>query len=171
MSALLSRIARGSTLGFRMHEVMAGAHEFVGKAGPRGEFPFSFELDWGAEDLAAFLNPLSGQSYTVHARGVVRMGEFVEEAPCEGTLEFLYFTEAKIRYRFSFTVDGKDYEYIGEKVGMRPWNLHRTHTTCYGVVYDMETGKEISRSLTYFRLKTLPAFLTSFRLVHGATRH
>jgi hypothetical protein len=145
---------------------MTGTHEFVGKAGPKGEFPFSFELDWGTDDLLAFINPLSGQSYTAQATGVVRMGEFVDEAPCDGTLEFCYFTEAKIRYRFTFSVNRKEYEYIGEKVEIRPWNLHRTHTTCYGMVYDSKNRKEISRSLTYFKLETLPSFLTSFCLVH-----
>lgn len=165
MAQVLSKLIGESKVGFRMHEVMTGTHEFVGKAGPKGEFPFSFELDWGTDNVIDFINPFSGQSYTVQAKGAVRMGEFADEASCVGTLEFCYFTEAKIRYRFTFSVDGKDYEYIGEKVGIRPWNLHRTHTTCYGVVYDMEHGNEISRSITYFKLETLPSFLTSFRLV------
>jgi hypothetical protein len=161
ISTLLGR----RRLGFRIHEVMSGTHEFVGKAGPKGEFPFSFELDWGTDNLLEFLNPFSGQSFTAKAEGVVRMGEFVDEAPCSGTLEFCYFTEAKIRYRFTFTVGGNTYEYIGEKVEIRPWNLHRTHTTCYGVVYDVKQGKEISRSITYFDVAALPAFLSSFRIV------
>jgi hypothetical protein len=167
MAHLLSKLIGETTVGFRMHEIMTGRHEFVGKAGPRGEFPFSFELDWGTDNLLTFVNPLSGQSYTAQARGVVRMGQFADEAPCEGTLEFCYFTEAKIRYRFRFSVKEKEYEYIGEKVGIRPWNLHRTHTTCYGVVYDMEKGNEISRSITYFKFETLPAFLTSFCVVRA----
>ncbi len=154
-----------SKVGFRIHEVMSGTHEFVGKAGPRGEFPFSFELDWGTDNMYEFLNPFSGKSFIAQAQGVVRMAEFVDEAPCKGTLEFCYVTEAKIRYRFTFSVEGNQYEYIGEKVGIRPWNLHRTHTTCYGVVYDVKQGKEISRSITYFDLATLPAFLSSFRIV------
>ena len=167
MVRFLSKLIGESRMGFRMHEVMTGTHEFVGKAGPKGEFPFSFELDWGTENLLDFMNPLSSQSYTAQAKGVVRMGGAIDEAPCEGTLELCYFTEAKIRYRFTFSIDGKEHEYIGEKVGIRPWNLHRTHMTCYGVVYDIEDGREISRSITYFKLQALPGFLASFRIVHA----
>lgn len=153
-------------VGFQMHEAMAGTHEFVAKAGPAGEFPFSFELDWGTDRLVEFMNPLSTVSpFRAKATGVIRIAELVDTCPCEGTLEFRYWTESKIRYRLTFTVDGRPCEYVGEKVGIRPWNLHRTHTTCYGVTHDLTTGKEISRSLCFFRLRTLPSFLRSFRLI------
>jgi hypothetical protein len=152
-------------VGFQTHEAMTGTHEFVGRAGPAGEFPFSFELDWGTDRLVEFLNPLSKVApFRAKAIGVIRIGELVDACPCEGTLEFRYCTESKIRYRLAFTVGGRPYEHVGEKVGIRPWNLARTHTTCYGVTYDLEIGKEISRSLCFFRLRTLPSFLRSFHL-------
>jgi len=151
--------------GFRIREVMDGTHEFVARHGPPGEFPFSFELGWGSDSLRNFLNPLRREDFlTAACRGVIRIGELVEETACEGSLELRYFSEAKIRYRMAFAVRDRRYQYLGEKVGLRPWNLHATHTTCYGVVYDLETGKEISRSLVRFRPATLPAFLASFRL-------
>jgi len=165
MKFRLPSVVRIPHVGFRIHEIMTGTHEFVGRAGPAGEFPFSFELDWGTDRLAGFLNPLSpGRFSTARATGTIRVGELLEASSCEGTLEFRYFTEAKIRYRLAFAAEGKPYEYVGEKVGIRPWNLHRTHTACYGVIHDLETGKEVSRSLCYFRFRTLPSFLKSFRL-------
>ena len=164
MAILPASLSRWTQSGFQIHEVMDGTHEFVSREGPAGEFPFSFELDWGCDRLADFLNPLRKERFfTATSQGVIRVGGLVEEAPCQGTLELRYFTEAKIRYRMIFSVEGKQYEYIGEKVGLRPWNLHRTHTTCYGVIYELASGKEISRSLSYFRLSTMPAFMMSFR--------
>lgn len=158
--------------GFRVREVMDGTHEFVSREGPAGEFPFSFQLEWGADRLADFLNPFARDRYlTADAAGRIRVGGLTDEAACEGTLELRYLSEAKIRYRLAFEAEGQEYEYIGEKMGIRPWNLHRTHTTCYGVIYDLKTGKEISRSLSYFRIANLPSFLGSFRLVPaGAQR-
>ena len=167
--SILTHIRPGpGRTGFRIREVMAGTHEFVSRRGPPGEFPFSFELEWGNDSLREFLNPLGRERFLIApSRGVIRIGQLVEETPCEGTLELRYFDEAKIRYRMTFAVEDNRYEYIGEKVGIRPWNLHRTHTTCYGVVYDLEDGKEISRSLVRFGLDTLPAFLSSFHLTRS----
>jgi hypothetical protein len=156
--------------GFQIHETLDGLHEFVAREGPAGELPVSFDLDWGSERLIHFLNPLARETFlTAVCRGVIRVGELVAAAPCTGTLEFRYFSEAKIRYRLSFQVGKANYEYIGEKTGLRPWNLHRTHTTCYGVIYELETGKEISRSRTTFRLSTLPSFLKSFGVIRSGT--
>jgi hypothetical protein len=149
--------------GFRVHETMEGVHEFAAREGPAGVFPFSVQLDWGPERFFDFLNPLSGETFfTAESRGVIRAGGLVEEAACSGTLEFRYFSEAKIRYRLYFSSDTSDFEYIGEKTGLGPWNLVRTRTTCYGVLYELGSGKEISRSLLRFRLSTLPSMIRSF---------
>jgi hypothetical protein len=165
MLNLISKIITERTIGFEMEEVMSGTHRFVNDAGPPGEFPMEYRLHWGHEDVLTFFNPFAGEFMTNRAYGTVTIGEFVQEAPCEGTLELLYVTEAKIRYRFTFRKDGKTYEYVGEKIDLRPWNIHRTHTTCYGTLYEQESGKEISRSVTYFRLATLPSFMASFKLL------
>jgi len=155
--------------GFHVHEILDGLHEFVAREGPPGEFPFSFELDWGPERLVDFMNPLARDAFLIaKSRGVIRVGELVQEAPCTGTLEFRCFSEAKIRYRLYFSVEETSYEYIGEKIGLRPWNLHRTHTPCYGIIYNLETGKEISRSRSSLRISALPSFLMSLTLKHSA---
>ena len=60
--------------------------------------------------------------------------------------------------------NGTPYRYLGEKVNIKPWNLHRTHTTCYGTITDLNSSKDISKSILYFRFRTIPAFLKSFRL-------
>jgi hypothetical protein len=149
--------------GFRVRERMDGVHEFAAREGPAGEFPFSLHLGWGPERFFDFLNPMARDTFlTAESRGVIRAGGLVEEADCQGTLEFRYVPEAKIRYRLYFSVGKSDYEYIGEKTGLRPWNLVRTHTTCYGVLYELGSGKEISRSLLRFRLSTLPSMIHSF---------
>ena len=153
-------------VGFTIDETMTGTHHFVGRGYPKGEFPFRFTLTWGTEDLIPFLNPLAGElGLTAEAKGIVNMGRFVEEAECSGTLELRYFTEAKIRYTFEFDKGRKRYRYVGEKVDIRPWNLHRSHTTCYGNLREVQSGKEISRSITYFKLNTMIPFLASFRLL------
>ena len=51
-----------------------------------------------------------------------------------------------------------------QKRNIKPWNLPVSHTTCYGELTEAKSGKLVSRSVTYFRLKTLPSFLWSFRL-------
>jgi len=156
--------------GFQAHESMEGLHEFVARQGPAGAFPFSFELDWGCERLASFLNPLSEETFlTAVCRGVIRVGHLAEEAPCQGTLEFRYVSEAKVRYRLHFSAGGADYAYIGEKTGIRPWNLVRTHATCHGALFSLETGEEVSRSRVTFRPSALPSLLKSFRVVRRGT--
>ena len=95
----------------------------------------------------------------------VTVGGLVNDAPCRGTLDLAYFTEAKIRYTFDFRDDeGTPYRYIGEKVNLRPWNLHKTHTTCYGTIVNLKTNKEVSKSILYFKFETIPEFMASFRL-------
>lgn len=152
-------------VGFQADEVMTGTHQFLDDAGPPGEHPLEFRVTWGAHDLGQWLNPFHPGFMTNFLEGKVTVGGLVENAPCRGTLELRYLTEQKIRYRFEFE-DGKGraFRYIGEKVNLRPWNLHRTHTTCYGTITDLESGKDISRSIVYFRMSTALDFLRSFRL-------
>lgn len=154
-------------VGFAMDETMSGTHRFVEAGRPAGDLPMSFTMNWGTQDLRTFLDPRSKETFcTADAKGHVTIAGLVEDADCAGTLELRYFPEARIRYKFSFKGKrGKKFHYIGEKINLRPWNLHRTHTTCYGTLYATTTGEEVSTSITYFRLSTLPAFLMSFRLI------
>jgi hypothetical protein len=152
-------------VGFLADEIMSGTHRFIGDAGPPGEHPMRFKVTWGSRRLERFLNPLGDGFMTSDLDGTVTVGGLVDEAPCRGRLDLLYFSEAKIRYSFTFgDVCGRAYGYVGEKVDIRPWNLHRTHTTCYGTITRGDTGGVISRSTLHFRFLTLPAFLLSFRL-------
>ena len=162
----LMEVAAGP-VGFAMDETMSGTHRFVEDDQPTGDLPMSFTLTWGTQDLRTFLDPRSKETFcTADAKGHVTVAGLVEDAECTGTLELRYFPEAKIRYKFSFKgKHGKKFHYVGEKINLRPWNLHRTHTTCYGTIYATRTGQEVSKSITYSRFSTLPAFLMSFRLI------
>ena len=120
-------------------------------------------MTWGTDDLVRWLDHRSGTFLTQDLEGTVTVGGLCEAAPCKGRLELRYFDEHVLRYRFEFEVDGIRYRYVGEKVNIQPWNLPVSHTTCFGVVTELETGRLISRSVTHFRLSTIPGFLRSLR--------
>ncbi len=152
-------------LGFHLTETMSGTHEFVNNAGPEGEHRMKFVVTWGTKHLSNWLNPLSSGFMSNYLEGRIWVGGLVQDAPCHGTLDLRYFKDATLCYTIFFKGDdGTPYRYVGEKVNLRPWNLHRTHTTCYGTITDLDSNKEISRSILYFRLDTAPSFLASFRL-------
>jgi len=162
---LLKRMLAERRLGFMMDEVMTGTHHFVDGAGPAGEHPLQFRVTWGTRHLGAYLNPFGHNFMSNYLEGRVSVGGLVENAPCRGTLDLKYFTGAKIRYEFDFKdSEGVPYRYVGEKVNLRPWNLHRTHTTCYGTITNLDTGKDISKSIVYFKLDTALDFVKSMRL-------
>lgn len=160
----LTRMLAEGRVGFAADEVMTGTHQFLAGAGPEGEFTLEFRVTWGARHLGRWLNPFGGEFMTNFLHGRVSVGGLVEGASCQGVLELRYLTEASIRYRFEFSAGGARYRYLGEKVNIRPWNLHRSHTTCYGTITNLDTGRDISRSIVYFKLSSLPRFLASFRL-------
>ncbi len=152
-------------VGFKMDEEMKGMHHFVGEAGPPGSFPISFRVTWGPRHIQDFFNPLDPEFLTSGLEGMVSVGGLARNAPCRGMLQLLYFTEGKIRYTFDFNDDrGRPCRYLGEKVGIRPWTIYPAHTTCYGTISEADTGREISKSVVYFKLSSLPSFLMSFRL-------
>jgi hypothetical protein len=149
--------------GFRVDEIMVGTHRFTGQ---EQELPLHFSLTWGHDSLREYCNPFSPEFLRAEARGVITVGGLAHKADCAGTLSLLYFTERKVRYELEFTGgQGRTYRYVGEKVNIRPWNLHKSHVTCYGTITESGTGKEISRSIVYFPLRELPAFIRSVRLV------
>lgn len=150
-------------IGIKIDEIMVGTHTFV--EGAADEHPLTFTLTWGHRDLLKFLNPLSGEFLCSEARGFITVGGLVNKADCTGTLKLMYFTERKIRYTLDFQDDaGRAYRYVGEKVNIWPWNLHKSHVTCYGTITETATGKEISRSVVYFPLREMLPFILSTRL-------
>ncbi len=151
-------------LGFSIDETMSGYHEFEPGFGPPGEQPLEFRVTWGTRDFLDWVNRHGRRLPTQDLHGVISVGGLCENAPCHGTLELMYFDKKKIRYTLNFVVDDKPYRFIGEKVNIRPWNLPVSHTTCYGTLTEAETNRLVSRSVTYFHIKTMPEFAGSLRL-------
>ncbi len=159
----LSDCLEGVKKGFSIDEVMSGDHEFVAGAGPEGRLPFEFQVRWGPPNVFKWANPWGAGFLRQPLGGTVTVGGLCEAAECAGTLELRYFKDRRIRYTFEFEVDGVGYHYVGEKVNIRLWNLPTSHTTCFGVLTEKESGKLVSRSLTHFRLATVPAFVGSLQ--------
>ncbi len=153
----------GGPIGFRMDEVMSGEHVFEPGHGPAGRHPFEFTVTWGPDDLWTWIDPDDPGFLTQPLEGTVTVGGLCESAPCRGRLELRYFDEHALRYTFEFEVSGRRYRYLGEKVNIQPWNLPVSHTTCYGVLTEADGGRLVSRSVTHFRFRTIPAFLRSLR--------
>ena len=156
-------------IGFKLDEIMTGSHQFTdGRVNPEKEVPLLFHITWGNSSLPRFLNPFSRQFFFNEANGFITVTGLVNKAPCTGTLHLLYFTERKIRYELKFNdPSGKTYLYVGEKRNIWPWNLYRTHVTCYGTITDLATNQIISESVVFFPYREILAFLLSFRLRFG----
>lgn len=160
------RMIREKRLGFQFDEVMSGDHEFESGCGPVGKKKMEFRVTWGPRHFFQWINPFCKKFLVANLEGRVDVEGLCDSVPCRGTLELKYFTERKLRYTFNFEIEGKKYLYIGEKVNLWPWNLHKTHTTCYGKLTETEEdgSKLISQSVTHFRFRTLFQFIFSFRL-------
>ncbi len=153
-------------VGFKMDELMVGTHTFSNGSFAGRELPLNFSLTWGSGSLLGFLNPWSDEFLRSEARGFITVGGLVNKADCIGSLKLMYFSGRKIRYELDFKGDdGRAYRYVGEKVNIWPWNLHKTHVTCYGTITDATTEKIISSSVVYFPLREMLDFLKSARLV------
>ena len=150
-------------VGFRFHEVMSGEHVFEPGFGPSGRHRMKYVVTWGPKHITRFVNPFNEDYGTADLEGTVTIGGLCEKAPCTGTFFVDYVKEHRIRYSFDFLVDGKPYHYVGEKVNIQPWNLPVSHTTCYGTLTESDTNRLVSRSVTYFRMRTAPRWITSFR--------
>ncbi|HCF56789.1 MAG TPA: hypothetical protein DFS52_02175 [Myxococcales bacterium] len=155
---------REGPVGFTLHEVMTGYHEFEPGLGPAGRQPMEFHVTWGPRDLAVWLRPGTDGFLRQELEGHVSIGGLCDRAPCRGTLEVRYFADQKIRYAFALEANGRPYGFVGEKVNIRPWNLPVSHTTCFGRLVEAQTGRLVSTSVTFFRMRTALQFATSFRL-------
>lgn len=153
-------------IGFKMDEMMIGTHTFSSGSSIGKELPLNFSLTWGNANLIRFLNPGSDEFLVNCAKGFITVGGLANKADCTGVLKLMYFSKRKIRYELDFKGDdGRLYRYVGEKVNIWPWNLHRTHVTCYGTITDIMMEKVISSSVVYFPLREMFDFLMSLRLV------
>jgi hypothetical protein len=161
----LLNIINNKRRGFQINEVMSGEHEFVSNNGQKKHLPFEFSGTWGTRDISKWIDPSSSKFLINDFTGTVTIGGLCKDVPFKGRLELKYFSENKLRYIFDFSHKNKDYHYVGEKVNIRLWNLPVSHTTCFGVLTEKKTGKLISRSVTHFRLQTIPKFLASLRFV------
>jgi hypothetical protein len=163
LGEMIGKLAKGE-FGFKMDEVMTGFHEFEAGAGPTGLRPMEFKVTWGTERLGPWLNPTSGKFMTNDLEGTVSIDGLCADSPCKGRLELRYFDQRRIRYVFDFEVGGVAYQYVGEKVNILPWNLAVSHTTCFGRVTEVKSGKLVSSSVVFFRFSTVPKFVSSLRL-------
>lgn len=153
-------------IGFKINEMMTGSHTFANGSFKGEEMPLKFSLTWGNKSLLKFLNPASKEFLESNASGFITVGGLADNASCAGLLKLMYFTKRKIRYELDFNGDdGRAYKYVGEKINIWPWNIHRTHFTCYGTITDVETGKIISSSVVYFPFKEIAGFILSARIV------
>lgn len=153
-------------IGFKIDELMTGTHRFTDKPGT--ERPMLFSLTWGSDSLLKFLNPFSRNFLLSQATGFITVDGLVDKAECSGTLHLRYFSGRKIVYELFFQDEkGVNYRYVGEKLNLWPWNLYRTHFTCYGTITDLSNGKVISESVVYFPYREIFPFACSFRLRLG----
>ncbi|MCB9688465.1 MAG: hypothetical protein H6735_25740 [Alphaproteobacteria bacterium] len=147
-------------MGFRAREIMRGYHEFAEGMGPPGRHPFTFRASWGPDRLRDWLDPRKPTFLWQELTGEVDADGLCEAAPCRGTLHLRYVPDRTIRYVFEFDDDhGRALRYEGTKENLRPWNLLVTHTTCFGTVTEVATGRLVSRGVTFFRLRDLPGLL------------
>ncbi len=160
------KMRRRVGLGFALDEEMRGYHEFVAGKGEPGRRPFLFKVKWGHRNLLQAVGRMGART-ECHLSGTVTAEGLCQESKCDGHLVLDYRGTHTIRYEFAFEANGQKLRYTGEKVNIRPWNLPVSHTTCFGTITRRD-GALISRSVAFFRLSTLPAFLASFRLRRAA---
>ena len=152
-----------------MEEVMTGTHKIVGQHEERF---MEFRIKWGSNNILECFNPLHENFLLQELYGDIIIDGICGATPCYGTLH-LNYPKGYLEYQIFFNYLGKDYFYKGTKKNLRPWNLHKTHTTCYGTLYRKNhQGSRflwdiVSDSVVYFRLNTLLTFLKSFRLMRG----
>ena len=154
-------------MGFRIRETMMGTHEFHNGAGARGQHPFGFEVTWGPERLREWLSPTSARFMWQELEGKVLIGGLTGWVDCRGTLDLQYFSKQRIRYCFDAEVQGTIYRYVGEKVNIHPLNLPVSHTTCFGHLTELSTGKLISTSVVTFKMRDLWSFVRSVKAYSG----
>lgn len=154
--------------GFCMNEVMTGTHKFEPGFGPSGTHFMEFRAVWGTKNFAEWLDRSSKNFLVNFLEGNVTIEGLCRNAPCEGTLALRYFKDHSICYTFTFEAKKVRYRFVGEKVNIKPWNLLWSHTTCFGRLTEVKSGRLVSTSVTHFRLRKVPSFLSSLRILTSA---
>lgn len=151
-------------IGFNIRETMSGTHEFTDQADKDGTYPIRFTVEWGPNSLIEWMDPFSDQFLCHPMSGRVTVGNLCHSSPLDGYMKLRYCSEGKIHYAFHFEAGDKKLRFKGEKCNLRPWNLHRTHTTLHGKIYEVDTETLISKSILYFYWIRLPSMIRSFNL-------
>lgn len=149
---------------FYTNEVMEGTHDFEYEVMSKSSRPMWFDVNWGADSVKDFLNPFGDKFLTAKLNGYITVDGLCDRAECKGILALRYFADAKIIYNFTFSVNGIEYRFIGQKVNIKPWNILTSHTTCFGTLKEMYSDKLISTSTTFFKCRNILSLLTSFRI-------
>ncbi len=157
-------------LKLQVTETMTGLHHFVDPAlGDATDRPLWFRIRWSGAP-GAVLNPRSAEFLTFDASGQILVAGLTGgPARCHGTFRIDYFGKHRITYDLAFEAEERRYRYFGEKLDvnlLRPLQLIKTHTTCYGTV-TRDDGAIVSRSVTHFEPAEIVPFVTSFKLVAG----
>lgn len=138
------------TVGFRFAETMTGT---AWMDGVRRAMEFRVRAE--ADDLREHLR--TGRTQIL---GQVDIAGVCEAAPLWGTLDI--DLPRRIRYEFRFRDEaGRALTFVGQK-DLKLLHLPRTLTHLPGEVRD-EEGRVLGLCQLRFRLRTLPAFLGSFR--------
>jgi len=148
-------------------ETMKGLHHFVDPAlGDATDRTQWFRIHWSGTP-GRVLNPLSGGFLTYDAAGEMFVdGLTAEPVPCLGSFRIDYLRKRKLTYELTFDVGDHTFRYLGEKVNvnlLRPLQLVKTHTTCYGTL-TRDDGVIVSRSVLHFDPDDLLSLVTSFKL-------
>ena len=158
--------------GFRVNEKMTGYHIFEPGFDPDSEnikdIPYLMELNitWGPDNFWKWINPFNDEFMKQQLYGTITIDGIDIEIQCKGILE-INLREGFIRYNILFEHDDVRYNYICEKNNIRPWNLHKTLTTCYGILHFRSFFGDIlvSKSKLNFNIKNLPKFIKSFKII------
>ncbi len=143
---------------FFMDETMYGRYRMI--SGDHREGRLDFTVRFGSDDWAETL-----RTKKTVLTGTVDMDGFATKQPLEGYLLIDLFGDKILVYDFTFhSDDGKLMHFFGKKY-VRYLNIPKTMTTLYGVVE--QENIPIAEVESHFRLRTLPAFLASFRVLPG----
>jgi hypothetical protein len=145
--------------GFQFDETMSGSVFFTGGELGSGERRIVLRLRAQAPRLGDYLR--GGRTALT---GTVSIEGLAESVPLEGSL-FIWPHRRVIRYELSFSVAGHYLLLVGQK-NVRVLDFSHTMTTLPAELLD-DAGAQVGHCTVVFDWADLPAFLRSFRPMHG----